>query len=309
MRRRTLSVLLSGFVVLTGACGGAAGTAGTAGTNATLSTKAPRPTFALTPEEQARVSEPASVTTLPTTVKPEVLAFAAERTGAQSTGRMDLVIKMGEQPGKAPITITATGSFNSARNQFAMKMSMPGYAAVIDVVSDGKNLYMKMPPGTYKLPVGKEWVRVPIDAAAAGTVNVDQVGGPAAFLQFLRSGGDVSVEGSDAIDGVPTTHYRTQMAMSDLMGAASKEQRADMEAQLKDLAADGATLANLRYDIDVWIGEDGLARRLKLSFDTGSMSLGGKMVIEMTLHDIGLPVTIEPPATNLVADGKNLGLS
>ena len=205
--------------------------------------------------------------------------------------------------------VHATGAFNSARNQFAMKMSTPGYSAAIDVVSDGKYIYMKMPPGTFKLPAAKEWVRLPINTAA-GRINVDQIVGPAGYLQYVRStGGEVSVEDSEVIDGVPALHYRTHVAMPDVLSAASKDQRADMEAQLAGLSIDPADLANLRYDIDVWIGEDGLARRLKLSFDTGSMSLGGKMVIEMTLHDIGLPVTIEPPATNLVVDGKNVGLS
>ena len=308
MRRRPLTVLLSGFVVLSGACGGAVGSA--AGSGGTGATRAPRPTFALTTEEQNRLNEASSPTSRPTIVKPEVLAYAAERTGAQATGRMELVIQVGEQPGKAPITINSTGTFNSAKNQFAMKMTMPGYAAAVDIVSDGKALYMRMPPGTFKLPAGKEWVKVPVNATAADSVNAEKVGGPAAYLEFLRSsGGEVSVVGTDVMDGVPTTHYRTQLALSDAFGSASKEQRADMEAQFKGLGTDLTKLSELRYDVDVWVGDDGLARQLKMAFDMSTIGLPGRMVIDMKLHDIGLPVTIELPNNSLVVDGKSLGLS
>lgn len=222
---------------------------------------------------------------------------------------MDLAIEIGGGPGRAPFMMNATGAFDSAKKSMSMKMTVPGFAAAVEVVADSKFVYMRLPAGSAKLPAGKEWVKLPATGNLASSANLDSMAGPSSYFDFLASaGGEVTTVGTDTLDGVSTTHYRTKLTMAKLLADADPDTRKKLEAQFDETGVSADELGALVYDVDVWLGADGLARQLHMSFDIESLGAAGKMVIKVRLHNLGFPVDITVPDKDLVVDAKTVGL-
>jgi hypothetical protein len=122
----------------------------------------------------------------------------------------------------------------------------------------GGNFYLAFP----HLPQGKKWVELtPADMQTLGLdeANLERQEGAQAFA-FLRAASDqVKAVGHDTIDGEATTHYRLIVSVS----ALQKETKV-LSAKL---AAQQVGMLGSSVPTDVWIGRDGLLRRLTYSVD------------------------------------------
>lgn len=216
---------------------------------------------------------------------------------------------------EAPMELLATGAYSG--DQMSMEMDLgsmlsalaagtdeevpAGFDEPMQVVLDGDTVYVRMP--MLDLLTGTSgWLSAtPEDLGqTSGAFGITGTAtSPTQLLETLRGvADDVEEVGRDEVRGVDTTHYRATIDFDAVLDAIPAEQRAEMEAQLDQL--DGAGVGTV--PLDVWIGDDGLPRRMEMAFDDLGASLGvpGSATMAMELFDYGEAVEIDvPPASEV----------
>jgi hypothetical protein len=266
----------------------------------------------------------------PTTL--DALASSATRSAAASTGRFTFSMEMAI-PGFADgFRFTGEGAYDSqvGKTQMSLDLSslvdtMKGMAEAfggdagaaglngddfkLEVVVDGLVMYMRMPFIADKLPGGKEWVKVDLRDVASKVpgVDLDQFlqfanNSPQTTLEYLKAvSGPIETVGVEDVRGTQTTRYRTSIdvaKMAKVVPAAQRETLSSMLDQLVKQTGLGS------IPVDVWVGDDGLVRRLVMTLSMtepgGSDTLTASMTFEM--FDYGKPVHITLPLAADTAD-------
>ena len=163
---------------------------------------------------------------------------------------------------------------------------------------DGAVMYMKVPGATEAFGADTEWVSMDLDRlATAEGVDLSQLqaganNDPTQVLQALRGASDdVEEVGAEEVRGVATTHYRGTM---DLRKAA-EQQGVDREQLDRLLAQVGSDT----MPMDVWIDDDGRARRMRMSPPTPGST---ETTMTIDLFDYGTDEGIQVPPADQVTD-------
>jgi hypothetical protein len=137
-------------------------------------------------------------------------------------------------------------------------------------------------------------------------VDLSQLSGqqndPTQVLAFLKGAADdVEAVGTENVRGTETTHYRATVDLRKAIeGADGITDPETFERFLEQI--DDETV-----DVDVWIDDDGRARRMEYGM---AMQLPqGAVEIEsaMDWFDFGTEVDVEPPPADQVTDISDLG--
>lgn len=188
------------------------------------------------------------------------------------------------------------GSMLSGLAEASGEALPPGMDEPMEMVIDGDTTYLRMP--MLDMLTGTDgWLSATAadlgDAGAAfglgGTAT-----SPTQILETLRGvADDVEEVGREEIRGVSTTHHRATLDLERVLDSIPKEQRAQMEDQLGSL--DGSDAGSV--PLDVWIGDDGLPRRIVMAFHNmgAAMALPGSATMTMELFDYGDDVDVEVP--------------
>jgi hypothetical protein len=246
------------------------------------------------------------------------LALAAERTVDAGSARFELSLELGV--GGRTAEATATGAFDSAGGRATMHMDLGavgdafgappgagGDALRLDMVLDGTVAYLRFPLVSAMLPGAKPWVKLDL-AELAEREGVD-LGGLRSFsdtdprrtLDYLRAvSGEITTVGAEPVRGVPTTHYRAAVSLRRYPDLVPEEQRRlvrEATDRLIEQLGVGAV------PVDVWVGDDGLVRRLAVEFDAGAAAPQGfASKVTMELFDYGTAVAVSPPPAGEVTD-------
>ena len=97
------------------------------------------------------------------------------------------------------------------------------------------------------------------------------------------------------VRGTEAHHYRGTLSLERVIEQQPPEVQAQLRADLEE-----AEVKELPFD--VWIGDDGLARRLKM----GDWNEASQPPATMDFYDFGIPVDIEPPAADEVLTADEL---
>ena len=237
----------------------------------------------------------------------EVVRAAATKTASADSSRIALTMELqGAQSG----TVTADGAFQFDPPLGSMTMDLsaiPGAGAMgtMTAVVDGTVIYMKFPAEiAAQIPGGKAWVK--IDMAAVGEqagVDFAQLmqasqSDPTQALQYLRGASDDIAEvGEEQVRGVDTTHYRGTV---DLRRAAAQYEGPQREAI--ESAIDLIGVATM--PLDVWIDDDGRARKMRYSQDMSKASSGAvdTAIVTFEMYEFGVEVDAEAPPADQVTD-------
>jgi hypothetical protein len=150
-----------------------------------------------------------------------------------------------------------------------------------------------------QIPGGKQWIKLDVSklGKAAGIDLNQLLSGsqlqPSDLLSMLRSeDAQIRKVGQATIGGTATTHYHVVLNMAEALKV-----RGLSSPMLAAIAAQMPTLPE-----DVWIGKDGLVRRIKLSVATQERGKSVQVAMAMDLYDYGANVSIAAPPASDVFD-------
>ncbi|MDH3299982.1 MAG: hypothetical protein OES24_05695 [Acidimicrobiia bacterium] len=266
-----------------------------------------------------------------------LLARVSEATVEASTGRFEGRLAAEAAPGAEQgnsFELTMEGSYDLDAEAFDLSVDLSGLAGL--VAGEASSAEAEMFASMFAEPVqvrsigGIAWVRwgllaglfgavtddgdtAWIEAAAdeaasmTGQFGVDSPRSAADLLQTLADMDATVVEvGRDTVRGAETTHYQISIDLEAAAAKLSPEEQAELPG-----GVDG------QLPIDLWIGDDGLLRRLVVELDDLD-ALGGlasdadeiaSLLIEFEIFDVGEPVAIEPPPADQVISTDDLGFS
>src|SRR5438067_2308558 len=232
------------------------------------------------------------------------VASAADRTLDKHSAHVALAMKLRQPQGGTTLTVSGNGAFSEPQQAFEMTLNLP------DLLGSGPTsiemrmlfpvMYMQFNglPAAQQLPNGKTWVKIDLHQQLK-KLGVDlqqlQMSGnqsPGDALAQLRGSKDAKKIGTETIDGVRTTHYRAKVDLNKALAKATPRERRAIKRLLRSAKQQGFDAAPTR--VDVWVGDDGLVRRL-------TERLGGAGTVTMTFSDYGAPVQIDvPPADETI---------
>jgi hypothetical protein len=260
----------------------------------------------------------------------EELSRSAAASARATSGRFAFAMTLRIPGADEPMSLSGEGAFDEAseRASFAVDMSMFaqllggfigafGQAGVdgapdfddpdlwqIRIVQDGKVSYVNFPAVSDKLPEGKSWVRsdgekVQVDGFELEELEDVASSDPREFLKMLEAaGGEIETIGVEELRGVEVTHYR---ATIDPQEAAKTVAPGDLGP-----LADPLRSSVGEVPLDIWLGADGLVRKLEVSISAEEQGQAGGVSLTFELWDLGEEVEIDLPPASEVADASTL---
>ena len=184
----------------------------------------------------------------------------------------------------------------------------------MQIVTDGGDVYLQLGSLSTLLgaATGQSWIKIPVDSGAADAVGAP-LGDGTEILKLLDQAGGVKVVGTEPVRGVDTTHYQGTLDLASALAEVSADERAKAESELGKVGID-PSMASI--PVDVWIGSDGLVRRVQIGVSglqpttpstASPTGVGGTLTMEF--YDFGQPVDITvPPADQVLqVDPSMLG--
>lgn len=255
----------------------------------------------------------------------EVVRGAPSATVDGETARMALEVRMPGVPGMGDGTFTAEGAMDFAAERGTMTFDLgpmleaageqvpPGVETEISMVFEGTVFWMRFPMLTEALGAqgaGKEWVRIDT-AEAAGQMGIEvsqlqQMGGndPRQQLAYLTGvSDDVEEVGEEEIRGEQTTHYRGTVTIDAVIEQLERDDALADPDRFREMAEEMG-LDEVGYD--VWIDDDGRARRMAQTVPAPPEAGGGEIEIVLDLYDFGTDVDVEIPPAEATVDMSEL---
>jgi hypothetical protein len=211
-------------------------------------------------------------------------------TGAIDGTSAELSFKLGSMLGQMGLPSSA-GS-----------LAQLGHASIKEVAleEDGDYvIYMQLGFLSSQLPGGKQWIKLDVSklGKAAGLDVGKLLSGtqfqPSDLLGMLTSeGAKIQTLGPATMDGVATTHYRVKIDLAKVLESKglTSPLLSGITAQMKTATA------------EVWIGKDGLVRRIRVSYNVHGT---GRMAMTMSLYDYGAHLSIAAPPSSQVFDATS----
>ncbi|HLY86540.1 MAG TPA: hypothetical protein VKO84_08555 [Gaiellaceae bacterium] len=160
-------------------------------------------------------------------------------------------------------------------------------------------VYMQLGALASQMPGGKQWLKLDLTKlgkSAGVDLNKLMSGSqlqPTDLLSMLKSeGATVRTVGREKVGGAATTHYHVTVNM-----AKALEAEGVSNPTLAGIASEAPSIPE-----DVWVGSDGLVRRIELSYGLKST----RMAMSMDLYDYGVNLAIAAPPSNEVYDATQL---
>lgn len=229
------------------------------------------------------------------------VAAAATKTQAAGSARIRMALALsGPQLPGGTVNVKGTGAIDGASSEFTFNMGPRGSMKEISVEQNGDYvLYLRVPQLSAQLG-GKQWVEIDISklGESAGLDLSKLMSGsqlqPSDMLSMLTAeGATVRRVGAATVNGIATTHYRVVI---------------DTEKALKAKGLTSPLLAGIASTLpssipaDVWVGKDGLVRRVQVSLSAAQ----SQMNMTMDLDHYGAHVSIAAPASSDVFDATAL---
>jgi hypothetical protein len=254
-------------------------------------------------------------------VSPET-AVAEAATKTADTGSSRIAFEASLSGGGLPqaFEFTGEGEVDYRSRQARLTYDMSDFVSgggQFDLIMDGAVMYMRFPRELgAKLPEGKAWVKVDLGKVGRELgIDIDELmqlnqGDPAQVLSYLRGASEgVDEVGEEEVRGVETTHYRARVDLRKSVELSTETLDPVTRAALRESVDRLIEMTGTEtIPIDVWIDEEGLARRMAMAFDMRVPEATGKTHMEMSfeLFDFGTAVDVEPPPAGDVIDLQQL---
>lgn len=179
------------------------------------------------------------------------------------------------------MSLTATGpvDYEALIADVELVVDNDGSTGGIAIRSDGESLWVGADgTGVPPMPGGNDWVEG--EASLLGSADSFSPEGLLGTIYALRAATDAEVVGEEEIDGVSTTQISTSFTYGEAVEAAGP----DEEAFTTAFSLRGFDHAVI--EVEAWIGDDGIIRRLTYSLDESDPAvLNGSYELDLT--DVG----------------------
>jgi hypothetical protein len=252
----------------------------------------------------------------------EALKQAAQNTTQVGTAKVSMTFSVTGVPGLNTATLNMDGAVDATKKQSSFSLDLSqltaalpsaqqaGVSAILgdgkmQVITDGGDVYLQLGNLSSLLgaATGQSWLKVSADSGTADAVGAP-LGDGTEILKLLDQAGGLKVVGTEQVRGVDTTHYQGSLDLASALAEVSADQRAKAESELGKVGIDPSMAS---VPVDVWIGNDGLVRRVQIGVSglqpttpstATSGDLGGTLTMEF--YDFGQPVNITVPPADQV---------
>ncbi len=237
----------------------------------------------------------------PVEATPADLARVTDATRKVNSARFEMRVEGGEGAFGTADALVATGAFDLQAKASSMTFDAGDVGKMELRVVDGKG-YVNF--GGLLGSGGPKWMA--FDLTDLGSDKKLASGGlfdPTSVLAQLKAvTGEVTVVGTETLDGVATTHYHAEVDLAKVLADHADELspggKADLSEQLAQLGSGAPTV----IPVDVWVGDDGLPRQYRMSMTADDI---GTLTTTITFSGFGEPVTVVAPPADQVVSGKD----
>ena len=232
------------------------------------------------------------------------VASAAGRTLDKGTGRFDLQTTF-TLPLLGRASVSGEGSFDNAKQAMDVTMNVKGVGTGMPGSVELRLLYPALylrtdgllPMGG-QLPNGKSWVKIDAERTLKNLgVDLASARRPANRRQEYSRGCAVRRTRRRSArrrsTACPRRTTAARSTLEDALDRATAKERKALQRLLDGAKAQGVDATSATFD--VWVGDDGLVRRL-------TQTIGSVGNVTMTFSDYGEPVHIEAPPADETAD-------
>ncbi len=210
------------------------------------------------------------------------------------------------------LSLSGEADVDNVHKRIDMTMDLGMLGGEMQVLMDDGVVYMRSPVFE---DAGTEWVS--LDPSKMDPATAAQFGGfgtgttdPSAYIGLFAGVFDVEASGEQEIEGVSTTHYVGTIDLKKVLGGFADVVGEDVDAETrKQLEMVVEQFESLGIDekipFEIWIDEEGLPRRQRISMDFGDLVPGDEaasMKMTVDFSDFGKPVEIEVPRPSEVTD-------
>jgi hypothetical protein len=206
-----------------------------------------------------------------------LVAQAASRVTTVGSFRMTLSIKISITGGHS-LTTNGTGLVDTIRKVQSGQLELPGLGTM-RYRQIGSTGYIGLPGGRTD-GLGHHWIG--LTGFSSSSVGAQD---PLAMLRMLGGSSKIRDRGEEKVVGVRTTHYSVDIDVAQLLAAAQ---------QSGNPLPPGAASQLGDSHVDVWLDNQNLPRRLRLSLK--SQAVGMRMQFEFA--DYGGRVDVQAPAAS-----------
>jgi hypothetical protein len=238
-------------------------------------------------------------------------ATKTQHAGA-SRVRFSLAFSVPQLPGKM-LRMRGTGAIDGTSGEMTFDMGSileqagltgGGSMKEIFLKEDGDFvIYMQLGALASQIPGGKQWIRLDFSrlGEAKGLDFNKLLSGsqlqPTDLLSMLKTeGATVRKVGFEKVNGTVTTHYHVTVDLAKALAA-----RGLSSPMLAGIAAQAPSIPE-----DVWVGQDGLVRRVRLSYSLEQQGKSVSMAMAMDIYDYGVDLKIAAPPSSDVFDATDL---
>ncbi len=250
----------------------------------------------------------------------KLISATPDKTAAAKTARF--TGRVSAEGGGRSVDVRFDGTFDLAAHAASFTMNLgqlglPGGAGTAEIRLVDGVLYMNLgnlagaAGSALSIPAGKSWLKLDVNALAQsfGAGRSGGLGGlggidPSQAVDALRGvSSDVKEVGKETVRGVETTHYRVQLDLAKAVDQVPPDLRDRVKRGL-DALGSGTIPA------DVWIGADGVLRKLTMTMGGSKPGgVGNKAVNETVtfeLFDFGASVEVQAPPADQTADFSDM---
>jgi hypothetical protein len=208
-------------------------------------------------------------------------------------------------PSEAQLTFTMSGF------PAAVQGEIPGGTLTMNEIYKSATLYMESSFLAGKLPNGARWIKLDLssvsEAMGLDPSSLTSSGAnPTQYLSYLEDGaGTATVVGHEAVRGVPTTHYRSELNLLKAAEAQPGANRAQARAAFQKLVAETGQSS---LPVEVWLDAQGRVRRMSLAIDVAAGGHDVQTKMQTEYFDFGASASVNAPAEVEVYDATETAL-
>ncbi|MGQ0617366.1 MAG: hypothetical protein ACT4PW_10315 [Acidimicrobiia bacterium] len=239
---------------------------------------------------------------------------AADQSLAATSVRTSYAIRA--QLGGQDLNLTGQGQADLQNRRFRTTLDYSGVLGAVgeipaeaaealskpfDLILDGNFAYVNFPFLAQQVGRTEGWVRIDLSTSSAALAALGGGGSildPTAFVQFLRGAKTVDTVGAERIGDTDTTHYRGILVIADALERTSGAEQEAVQRAVTNLNVNPEVLGT-DIPFDVWIGSDGLVRRLSFGLDQGP---AGRTDISVDFSGYGAAGDVTLPAPEDTVD-------